>query len=317
MVAYLTTALALFLAALMATWARLYPLGIVVFPVPVALYLARGRRGLAAGLIACVGVGALAASGAWEVGLLYLLAAGAGWPLGLGLTRRWAYGRMVSILTVWAFALVLMSIVGAWDDWNAQAVFAHDTLTAELDKRTEANPADEQAAAIRANLTWLKDRWASLGLGLTFCPVLIGACVAVSFMARWARLRCGRPGPRGSFRDMRVPEWLVWVVILAAVTWFIDRRWPVTGLRIVSWNTAVGLSAVYWLNGLSILVYAATVLRPHLFVTVAAVFVLFYLGVHPVLCFVGLFDTWSDFRRRIDRFILERSRRIPPEDDAP
>ena len=223
--------------------------------------------GWAAGLIACVASAPWRRPGRGRWPALPL-AAGAGWPLGLGLTRRWAYGRMVSILTVWAFALVLMSIVGAWDDWNAQAVFAHDTLTAELDKRTEANPADEQAAAIRANLTWLKDRCASLGLGLTFCPVLIGACVAVvihgplgpaevrTARASWLLQGHACPGMASVGRHFG-RRYVVY-----------DRRWPVTGLRIVSWNTAVGLSAVYWLNGLSILVYAATVLRPHLFVTV-------------------------------------------------
>jgi hypothetical protein len=60
---------------------------------------------------------------------------------------------------------------------------------------------------------------------------------------------------------MRPPEWRVWAVILALVAWLVDNRWPSDTVRVAAWNGAVALGAVYWLNGLGILLCAMEAFR--------------------------------------------------------
>lgn len=116
------------------------------------------------------------------------------------------------------------------------------------------------------------------------------------------------PETRGSFRQMRTPEWVVWIAIALAGLWFFDRAWPNAAVRLVTWNAAFALSAVYWVNGTSILMYAFGAFQPGVLVCCASVMILLMLGVHPVLCAVGFFDTWSNFRRTVDRVIAARER---------
>ena len=99
---------------------------------------------------------------------------------------------------------------------------------------------------------------------------------------------------------------------------FIEQQWPNTALRTLCWNTALGLAAVYWLNGLSVLAYALGGVRAHPLMTVGAVLTFFYLlYCDPVLVvsLVGLFDTWGDFRRKIDAIVTARRLREQSDED--
>jgi hypothetical protein len=105
---------------------------------------------------------------------------------------------------------------------------------------------------------------------------------------------------------MRPPEWLVWVVIATAALWFADRQWPSEALRIVSWNVAIGLLAVYALNGLGIIVYGIAAWKPHPLLFFALLMVFIWAGMAMLLPILGLFDTWSNFRAHIDRLAAGR-----------
>ena len=106
---------------------------------------------------------------------------------------------------------------------------------------------------------------------------------------------------------MRPPDWMVWLVILAAAAWFADRRWPGGPLRPVGWNAAIGLASVYSLNGLAILAYGMTVLGIKPFIAGMIGLALVAFGPQPLMA-IGLFDTWVDFRRRLKA--LEIARRM-------
>ncbi len=120
----------------------------------------------------------------------------------------------------------------------------------------------------------------------------------------------------GSFRAMRPPEWLVWCVIATALLWFADWRWPSEALRLVSWNAALGLVGIYWLNGLSVLVYGLWAWKPHPLTAAAIVLALLLLRLIYLLSIAGLFDTWGDFRKKVDEMMAVRNLRDHPHDEG-
>lgn len=320
----------LFLIAVAST-ALLGPnvVAIVLFPVPVALYEARRQRGPALGLVACAALATVVSFVAWGgaptfgdglyAGLYDGLQAAVGLLLGLGLRRRWHHGQVVAAVAIAAFAIYLANVLLAWDAWRANT-------TVDIKAATEEVQASLQAQAREAEVTgpvpgvaameWLRENWLAIVFGAYFaCLFLPVACVAVSVTTRLLRRWFGEPGVRGSFAAMRPPEWLVWVAIGLALVLFLDQKWPSAPVHVGVWNIAVGLGAVYWLNGLGVFLYGTNVLRPSLLVYLAIVVVLVS-WVVPVLFFLGLFDTWADFRKRLDAAAAARQRRQQSNDET-
>jgi len=243
-----------------------------------------------------------------------VLVAALGILLGLGIAQRWHYGWIVAAVAGSAYALVAGHMLAFWEASQAHARVWLDAWAAQLADR--AGPADEGPQALMLEqVAWLRQHWAEVGLGVMFWPILIGACVVLSVAVRRVRRLADVPGPLGSFREMRTPEWVVWIAIVLAVLWLTGRVWPNALLRLVTWNSAIALSALYWINGVSVLVYIFDALRPALIACCAVVMVIFLLGAHPVLCFVGLFDTWGDFRKVADRVAAARKRAQQAADD--
>lgn len=310
MLMYVLILVAVFVGCAVAALSGLLPVGMFLLPMPVAVFVARGRMSQALGLVFFAGVASWMASGSAGVAAFCAGAAFIGVPLGVGLLQRWRYGRIVATVAGLGFLLALAGIATDWDTWIEQHAEAYELMSEQLDALDERASSEDMIGVFRERMGWLlRDHWGEMGLGITFWPVLIGACLLVSLCARWLRRGYGAPGPQGSFRAMRTPEWLVWLLIAMLGLWLADRKWPVMGFRFVSWNMAVGLLAVYWLNGVSIVAHLAVVLRPPLLVVIATVLFAMLLNVSQVLCFVGLFDTWGDFRGRIDRFAAARDAR--------
>jgi uncharacterized protein YybS (DUF2232 family) len=90
------------------------------------------------------------------------------------------------------------------------------------------------------------------------------------------------------------PEWLIWVLLAAGFGLFI----PVEALRTIALDLFVCVAAVYFCQGLAIMAFYFKVLAmPPL----ARGLIYFVTIVQPVLaalvCAVGIFDLWIDFRR--------------------
>jgi uncharacterized protein YybS (DUF2232 family) len=309
---YVLTAAVLFLLCVAATLLNLNPVATALFPIPVAVYVARGFPNRAAGLVACAGLAALVCGGDLRAFACYVSVAVCGAPLGLGLARRWTYGWTVTAVAALLYLAVVGNILAEWRAQQAEVNALCDAWIGDLEKQakpTGESAPDNNTELLVRNMRWLKDHWPDIGLGSLLLSVLAAACIAVSALSAWFRRRFGAAGVRGSFRTMRTSEWLVWAAILAAGLCFVDSRWPELALRRVSWNAAVALAAIYWLNGLSVLVYALSVLHLHVVAYVAVFLLLISFGVHPVLCFVGLFDTWGDFRRAVDKLAAAAEKR--------
>lgn len=318
MTKYALLAAALFLGCVFFAFLGLSPLELVLFPLPVAACVAQRRPLRALGLAGVAAfAGAVVLGGARAV-VFYGLFAALGAPFGLGLWKGWPYGRTVLAASACAFALVAGIVLLSWPEWTAFSTLFWDAAVTELETEA-AHHGGERVQAVVESMTWFRDHVADVGFGLMLWMTAAASCVALSALWAWARRRLPAAGLRGSFRQMRVSEWLVWAAIAVAGLWFIDRQWPIPALRMVSWNAAAALAGVYWLNGVSVAAYGFDVLRPHLFVCMAAIVVLITFGVHPVFCFVGLFDTWGNFRRVIDAMAAARRQRDetggPGDDD--
>lgn len=293
-------------------------LEVIAVPVLPAVYAGRGDTRGAAGLAAAAVIGAGLAHGVrslvpagpnpagWVFVLYYTGLALAGLVAGASMARRWTYGQTAVLLAGLVTAALGIVIATHWHWWHEMAIQAYSFFF-------ESGPQqefDEAQKALLEQVRWLMvDHWTDLSLGMLSWQVLAMSCITVSLTAALLRKRFGKQGPRGSFRTMRPPEALVWVAIAAAGLWMVNNQWPNDGLRVVAWNLGVVMTGVYWLSGLSIVLYALHVLKPGAFVYVAVVLLatLPTCGIHiPAL--LGLFDTWANFRVRVRALKLARER---------
>jgi len=261
------TAAVLFCGAL--SWVGAIPVALLPFVFLVAVYCATGRTwlgGLAtASVVLIVGFVTLGVETALFCGLFLL----SGVALGSGIRRKAAFGTIVTVVTAWICVIFAgyLAFHMTWAGWEREAAGWYDSLLAET--REVAQNAEEQEAAYDFLHWTFVEHWADVSIGLMFASFLMCAVLATGAAAAWVRLRHKLAGPRTTFAKMRPPEWLVWPAIGCAVLWFIEQRIPNDVLRAISWNAAIGIAAVYWLNGLSILVYALRHLRLHVFVVIA------------------------------------------------
>lgn len=312
-----------------------------IYPVPVAVCMARRRWKAAAALLAGCGLGCLfgllareavvaflaekapalalatqplTAEALASAVVFYVMQGGVGLILGWGVRRRWRYGAIVACAVAGFFSISLVNDLLAWEEWQAQTDAQFDQFAQAMRKQAEEDP-ESYSTQLKA-LDWARENLSAMMFGLNFAATLAVTCVAVSLTGGLLRRWFGDPGLRGSFRGMRPPDWLVWVAILVFVLWYGDQKWPNAVLRIVAWNAGFGIAAIYWLNGLGVFLYGTHVLQPSLLLYVGLVLILANTGFAPVFCFVGLFDTWAGFRRRLDAFAAARRARSQDEDDG-
>ncbi|GMV99774.1 MAG: hypothetical protein AMXMBFR84_09130 [Candidatus Hydrogenedentota bacterium] len=335
---YAAIATALFAFSAVATFVLGSQLpAMAVFPVPVALYMVRRMPYRAVGLALVSGIAAstgmisrwvlLQITGSpgeaetgseivlitiWP-GLYQALFSSAGLLVGWGIVRRWTYGRVVYATTAVVFGLTLVHDMLLWQEWTSQA----ESFLGAFEE-TLAQQATQQGISLpsaqRDVIAQLKENWPNIAFGTNYLAILAVTCLAVTLTAAGLRKWLGEPGPVGSFMTMRPTEWLIWAVIGVAGLWFWDHYSPNEAVRFVAWNAAVGLAAVYWFNGLGIMVYGSHVLRPPVAVVLAVLILIVLLDMRVFLLTFGLFDTWADFRTKCDAFAASRKAR--EEDDS-
>ncbi len=295
----------LFCAAL--SWAGANPLAPAPLALLAAVHWAVGRPRLAG--VTVLGAAAIGGMVTLRIpaGVFYALFVLAGLVLGQGIRHAWPFGRVVAVFTAVTFGAFTGFVMFhmTWSGWQRQAAASYEAFEVQMRGAAE-DPAEHEA--VLEFLRWiLVERWADVSIGLTFASFLTGAVLAVGVTAFWVRIRHGMPGPRTTFASMRPPEWLVWPVIACAGLWFVEQRASHDVLRAVAWNGAIGLAAIYWLNGVGIVVYAVRHLQPHVFVVAALVLFLMYAG-GWLLSIVGLFDTWWELRVKVDRVVAVREK---------
>jgi len=310
------TCAAVFLVAVVLGFVGPGPGGLPFLAVPVALYAMTGKRSYCVGLIACAFLGTASAEFAasalletapawtspWNAVLNASMAA-TGLILAAGIKRCWSYGKLAVAIAAPVFVAQAINAAFRWEILRAWFASSVETLRASLQSPLGQAP-DEMTQAILERCQWMSEHWSALILGSMFGTTVMGACVAISFTSLWLRRVLRRPGPVGGFRTFGVPDWLAWAVIGVAVLAYADYRWPGTPLRAVAWNTGLALAIVYWLNGLSVLaysVYATTRMNARVagYLTASATILFFPQALAPF----GLFDTWFDFRTKLDKLV--------------
>ncbi|HOJ34285.1 MAG TPA: DUF2232 domain-containing protein [Candidatus Hydrogenedentes bacterium] len=273
-------------------------LELAILPIAVGTAFGSGKTYKAVGLIVAAAAGAGLVRLSLVFAAYYAFVASLGFLIGLAARRGWTYGQTVSLCTAAAFSVTLVAALTTWENWVNEGTRIYEQWSAFLVNSHET-ASEELANEVTDQMGWLlREHWVDLGLGMMFSSTLLMICVGVSVASRRLRLRYGTAGPSGGFSEMRVPEWLVWTAIAAAGLWFLDNQRPDLGLRPFVWNIATGLTAIYWLNGVSVAFFAAALAgTPFAYMTA---FVCIALCGAYIVFFVGLFDTWFDFRRRLD-----------------
>ncbi|MEX2015983.1 MAG: 50S ribosomal protein L9 [Candidatus Hydrogenedentales bacterium] len=297
-------------------FAFLPAVGLVVAAAAVAVNVAQARWAMAVLFVAVAGaagtgvayVGSLDSDtiGGWRAALegLYgaLGAAVLGGFIGGGIAMRLRFGMIVTAATLASFVVFVIPLAmqsKTFEEMHAQ--------TAATLAGPDAPPAGRDRMVLES-VEWLLGHWKYLYVGVAFASALVSAAFAAYAAAFWLRRKRTLEGVSG-FRSMQPPDWLVWFLILAAGLWFLDQYRPNEWVRMAGWNLALALAAVYWLNGLSVLTYAVAVLRPHPALVVLLMATLIFIMWGSALLFIGLFDTWGEFRPKLDRLAAERHER--------
>lgn len=286
------------------------PFAMVCFVLLVAQFRLAGEHAKARGVILLASLAAAVVLGSPAAGLACGASAASGLPVAWLVERRWTFGWRLAAVSVVAFAAVAAYMLVGWQSLRHEMTIFLNARIAEWEASEISN---EQVVEF---VRWWDVNYAYLGFGSVFGSVVLLVSFMLSVLDRWQQApeTRARRKPTG-FQRMQVPDWAVWVAITVAALWFVEDRWPNPALRFVTWNAALGLTFVYWLNGFSILLYALSVFKASAFAT-AMVFVGFVLfsSFLPALVVFGLFDTWFGFRTRFWRLALPHGARHQADD---
>lgn len=191
-----------------------------------------------------------------------------------------------------------------WEQVRAAWSIALDTQRVQMEQAAASGSAvSEQAGLV---MQWLRDHLAYVGFGLMFGAVLLAATIGCVLLYRRLAETEAFDGLNWRFSRMRMPEHLVWIAILLALLWFVDSRWPNPVVRFLSWNGAIGLTVIYWMNGLSLSLFAWTVLGLPAWLGSLLLVGIFLSNMHQAFAIVGLFDTWWDIRLKAAQWAQAR-----------
>ncbi len=273
----------------------------VAFVGPAAVYMARRAVPQAWGVVGAALASAILAGHGLAVIVVITGFAVSGLALGAGLAHGQRFSRLIAELTLLFFGFAAAAVIIGWESWQEQAVMARTAAEAQREA------AETETARLSAEWSvWLYEHWTDLGLGLLFVAALFAAVAALGGVACWLGRFQDEPAVGYRLRDIQPPDWLIWLVIAAGAGWFAARQWPDTLLRPVSWNVSAALVAVYWLNGLLIIIYGMCALGVPLAARWIIMLALLYIGVAGAFAVMGLFDTWLGMRGRLDHWAEAR-----------
>lgn len=281
--------------------------GLFILPVALARFYGFGRAGLA--LLFFAALLGVVVSGSPGVAVFYGAIASLGLLIGALALRQWPFGWIVAALSTAIFALVCGGMLWNWEQVRKDTSIS---LAARAEQFNEIEEADSspQAGAMAETLRTMDREFEALIFGSVFMIALLSASFVLHVVQRAA------PGAlqiRSRFALMRPPEGLVWLAIGLALLWFLELQFEARGLQIVVWNGGLALTAIYWINGLSIVYYAMerSMLGPMMRLAIGMAIVIFVLQTAPVFTALGFFDTWLDLRKRYDRLLENRSNPTP------
>ena len=286
-----------------------HPLAIMCYVLLAALYRLSGDSKKAGFVALLAALQAVVVMNSFLLALAYAAGAGMGVVLALTIERRWSYGWQLTLAAGAGFAAMGGLMLVTWDTLRHDTSILFNARIAELEGQNNVNV--QWIEMFR----WWDTNYNHVALGSAFGSILVLAAITLCLLERWQRdpETRARRKPTG-FQRMRLPDWVVWIAIAVALMWFADDRWPHDVLRAITWNTALGLLTLYWLNGISIVLYALTVFKATAFGVFMVLSGMLLFGLWPLLGIFGLFDTWYDFRMRFRRIAMLRNVSYRPDD---
>lgn len=278
----------------------LQQLAFILAPVPVAVNVLAQRPNrakvyvLVAGLAGLMGV-AVGLPNSLIPCIVYSVI---GWPIAWAILQGMAYKSLVIRLVAFVFVTQVILSVLQWEQIALEIQKNVEFYQGQLEGPGANSLTDPQIENLKM-IVWLFENWQDVFIGFSLAGALMGGCLSIGWIFRAVRRRTAIV-PKGSFADFRPHDGIVWLAIGTALMAFADSTWPNPWVQTITLNAAVGLYALYTLNGLSILLYGLDALKPNPFLAIAILMVLFMFGGVLMLSVVGLFDTWGEFRNRID-----------------
>jgi hypothetical protein len=300
----------LFFLAFLFTAASAYPLAIVCYALLGATYRLSGDVKKALGVALWAAVSALIILNSFVVALALAAGAAMGIILAEAIERRWSYGWQLTLAAGVGYSAMAVPMLLTWSEARHDVTIFINARIAEFEAMENVNT---QWVEI---FRWYDLHYENVAFGSSFGSVLIVSAITLCLLERWQRdpETQARRKPTG-FQRMRLPDWVVWIAIAAALMWFVDVYYrPDPVLRAISWNTALALVGIYLLNGVSILLFAMTVFKASAFAGFMVMSGVLLFGMWPVLGIFGLFDTWYDFRMRFRRIAMLRRVSYRPDD---
>ncbi len=312
MIGYRVLWVLLFFGALFLGRSGAHGLAVLLFPLPVAKRWMLGEWRQSLGLVLCAVMAAFFSAFSLDAVALYGSVALLGVVLGVSVnvvvTRGYSYGWCVAVFAVLTFAVLAAVNVLLWDQFRQAWSELSNQTVAGLRERS-----GEGTAAVNAKmedlLTWYDKNLPYLHWGMLFGNVFLGAILGTALLFQRLRLRGEAGKLKGSFREMRPPDWFVWLAIAAALLVFADNKWPMPAVRALSWNGAIALSILYGINGFGILLYGLMALRMPPLLAFVLVLMLFLSAAQSFFFVAGFFDTWWDLRAKFDGLRAWRGRR--------
>ncbi|MFP6581384.1 MAG: DUF2232 domain-containing protein [Candidatus Hydrogenedentota bacterium] len=295
------------------TLVLLQQLAFILAPVPVVTYALRDQRFQAKVFIL---VAVLAGISGMIFGLPNLvipniLMSTMGWLIAWAIQQQVPYTKLVTRLLGFVLIVQIATTAIRWEDGALERQELRARVQQQLDGPEAKSFTDQKVTNLNMQI-WLLEHWQDVFVGFTFGGVLAGLCISISWIYRILRKTTGWV-PIGTFTDLRPHDAVVWPAIVVALLWFWNSQDPQPWLQVIGYNGAIGLIALYGLNGLGILMYGLDVLKPNPILSLAFLLLLFILGGYMMLGVLGLFDTWGEFRKRIDA--RAQALRDPPDYD--
>lgn len=266
-------------------------------PVPAAYAFMREGKAVSGGIVLLVTAALVPLAGATGAAG-YLVQFGVGsFVLPLLLRRGWRWDRAVAGALAVVMAVAVIS-VGGYVAYRGVPVAAQvkQYIHQELDQalalyRKNHVPQDQLQALQQAGertADFLIKAYPGLAVALTGAVLLL----LVLLLSRMADGRYSMPGP--PFHLWKVPEQLIWVLILAGFGLFFGQGWP----RVTALNLLTVLLPVYFLQGLAIVsfFFRKKGFSP-LFRAVGFFLIAVFSPIPLIVTGIGVFDLWADFRK--------------------
>ncbi|KAB0669437.1 YybS family protein [Oryzomonas sagensis] len=286
--------------ALFAVSFVLPPLGFftgLLAPFPVVYYRLRQGRGTAAVIFTLAGI-ALTAVYSPNVGAIYLLQCGVIALLmpelllrGYGAARTIAWTTGVSAALV-AVVAVILTLVGNQDLQQALSGEISTSISRALALYEKSGVKGDELSMVKKSM----DMAAALLIRIypSLVTILLGIMAGCNLaLIRRPAFLMGYRFPLGDFKDLRLPEPLVWILIAAGFAMLAPSRF----VTIPALNVLVVTTTLYFLQGLAVIL---TITARQAFYSIIRVFLWVMLLVQPylaaIVAAIGIFDLWGDFR---------------------